>query len=165
MNFTYLPQNIYQTIVENSPIICVDVMPVRYEHSWQIGLIMRATGPEKGKWAILGGRVAKNELINQAITRHLSVDLGVKKYSFNAVNSESAPFYIQQYQHRSSGGQLLGFDPTKHAIALTYLLRISQLPKPTKEASQFKWFGSDNIPKVMAYNQQLVVKKAFNKLI
>ncbi len=162
---TYLSDELYSTITNSIPIVCVDIIPVRKTGSeWELGTIIRATGPEKDKLAILGGRIQHNETITDAIKRHLTESLEVDRFALLPSNDINRPFYIQQYFHQSSLPPPDGFDPTKHAIALTYLIEISDVLSVQGEASDFRWINQTSIPKNFGYNQQVVIEAAFSFL-
>lgn len=152
---TKLP--IYEIGVETLPIVCADIIPVK---DGKIGVIKRATGPEAGKLALIGGRVRKNQRVSDAISNHLKTDLAITKWNFHPINSEQRPFFVQQYLHKTSSNNELGYDPTKHAIAMTYLIEIEATPVPRKEADAFLWVDEEHIPDITAYNQGFVMKAA-----
>ena len=158
----YLPDELYRTVADSLPIVCVDAIPVRRAGGiWQIGIITRATGSEAGRPALVGGRIHYGETSSAAIKRHLETDLRLKTFTFFK-NDETRPFYIGQYQHIQASAGL--FDPTKHSIALTYLIKVSGAPRPRNEASAFHWIGQAEIPKVAAFNQHIVMAEAFKFL-
>lgn len=162
----YLSDEDYQLVTGAVPIVCIDVLPVRQEESgkWCVGMILRATGSQAGKLTILGGRVQHSEHIKGAIDRHLKTDLQVSSFEFLDGLAEDKPFMVQQYfQRDATDSDQYGFDPTKHAIALTYLIHISDEPRPLNEASEFHWI-SDIDHKQFGFNQQIVVKRALNYL-
>lgn len=166
MSQTYLSDNDYSLVTASVPIICVDILPVRKVESgkWQVGLIQRATGSQKGKLTILGGRIYHSESIEGSISRHLKTDLQINNFAYFENLSDDKPFMVQQYfQAESSDSHVYGFDPTKHALALTYLLKISETPKPVQEASDFFWI-SDIDEKDFGFNQQVVVDRVLGYL-
>ena len=161
----YLPDKLYDTITRHIPIICVDLIPAKkQDYKWLIGIIRRATGTEANKPALLGGRVRYQESLDSAIRRHLKTDCGVVKFQFWHVNSLDRPFYVQQYVHAESAQPPLAYDPTKHSIALTYLIEIGEEPKPGNEADDFYWITASQIPEHAAFNQHVVMAQAFNFL-
>lgn len=161
----YLSDELYKTITDNMPIACVDVMPVRKLGTrWEIGIITRATGSQSGKAAILGGRVQHGETVDQAINRHIRTDWGISEYSFYGNGNEFQPFRVQQYLHAPEASRPYGFDPSKHAIALTFLIILHDEPRPQNEASAFYWITEDAIPSECAYNQGIVMRAAFEFL-
>jgi ADP-ribose pyrophosphatase YjhB (NUDIX family) len=156
---------VYQIGVETLPIVCVDVIPVKeVEGKNWIGVIRRATGPEAGKLALVGGRVWKDLSIPKAVGYHLKNDLNITEWKFQEGNSEEHPFYVQQYFQRSNSEDKYGYDPTKHAVAMVYLVEISGEPAPRNEADIFIWVSENEMPKLTAYNHGLVMKQAFEKV-
>jgi len=163
---TRLPPELYQTVTNSIPIVCVDLIPIKQVRSeWQIGVITRATGPETGKLAILGGRIYHDEFITDAIARHMKTDWGISDYRFWEGNTISRPFYVQQYLHAKAAELPYGYDPGKHAIALTYLIELSKEPRPRNEASAFHWIEASEVPEPAAYDQHLVMAEAFKFLL
>ena len=163
--FTLLPEDLYKSITKSIPIVCVDILPVKKVRGvWQIGVIKRSTGKESGKLAILGGRIALRESIVDSIKRHLLKDLRVSNFIFYKTNTDSNPFYVQQYFMGSDSSKPYGFDPTKHAIALTYLVTINDTPIPENEASEFRWITKQEIPKKPAFNQDTLMEEVFKHL-
>lgn len=157
----YLARSVFDLVVDSVPIVCVDFLPV--SNSWpepRLGIITRATGPEAGKTALLGGRIQKDETISEAIGRHLFESLGEERFAYYPGNSEDRPFYVAQYAHAQES--VGGYDPTKHSIALTYLIRIANnQPEVVRdEASDFRWIGFDEIPDKSAYNHHKVMGEA-----
>ncbi|MDP2874116.1 MAG: DUF4916 domain-containing protein [bacterium] len=153
---------IYEMGVEILPVVCADVIPVKKDGGLiKVGVILRATGPESGKLAVIGGRVRRDQKISDAISKHLKTDLAISQWTFHPDNSEEHPFYVQQYFQRSNSNDKFGYDPTKHAIAMTYLIEIEGEPKPKNEANSFVWVTEAEIPEVTAYNHGQVMKQAF----
>ncbi len=155
-----LTEPAYELVVRNLPLICVDFLPVDYTRRQpRLGIITRATGPEAGKPAMLGGRIKKDEGIADAIHRHLFNDLRVETFNFHGGNAADRPVHVAEYAHRDHAEG--GYDPSKHAIALTYLINIyGGSLSPQNEAADFRWIGLDEIPEVSAYNHHLAMQKA-----
>ncbi len=152
----FLSPAAYDLVTAHVPIICVDLIPVNDNN--RLGTITRATGPEAGKLAMLGGRIQKDETISGAIGRHLLGSLGRPEFVYHRGNVESHPFYVAQYTHAPSASE--GFDPTKHAIAMTYLIDIKKPDRVQDEASDFRWIGFDEIPEESAYNHHIALLAA-----
>ncbi|MEG1251614.1 MAG: NUDIX domain-containing protein, partial [Citrobacter sp.] len=62
-----LPLDIFQTIVQNTPLISIDFI-VKNERD-EVLLGKRVNKPAKGYWFVPGGRIFKNETIFQAFKR------------------------------------------------------------------------------------------------
>lgn len=89
-----IPQEQYNEIIKNIPIICVDVVIV---HDNKVLLIKRSQKPCKDSWWIVGGRLFKDEQIASCAIRkakeevglhcHISKFLGVAETKFPEVHS------------------------------------------------------------------------------
>lgn len=163
----YLDDDLYKTVTENIPIICVDIIPIKKDENWKVGLIVRATGTQAKKWTILGGRIYHSESVDEAIGRHLKHDLGVENFNHFKDFSDQNPFMVQQYFMKDNfESDRYGFDPSKHSLALTYLVQIdeSQLT-PRNEAEDFVWI-EDQITDASqtGYNQHVMVNRALEAL-
>lgn len=153
---------VYEMGVKILPILCVDVIPIKRESDiYKIGVISRASGPEAGKVAVIGGRVRKDLKVAEAIGLHLKNDLAIDMWKFYQDNNEKRPFYVQQYLQKSNSTDEFGYDPTKHAVALNYIIEIEGNPKPKNEANNFVWITENEIPEVTAYNHGIVMKQVF----
>ena len=65
-NYNNIPQNIYNTIITNMPIACVDVVIF---HNNSVLMVKRKDEPAKGEWWIPGGRVVKGEMLKETAYR------------------------------------------------------------------------------------------------
>lgn len=158
----FVQPDVYKLIAALKPISSVDIIPVRTAQlSQQIGIILRATGPEAGKYGIIGGNIDKNEPITQAMARHLRTDLGITSFRLLPPQSENKPFWVQPYFHQPTPTSKHPFDPGKHSIGLTFLVEIDDQPQPKLEAGGFLWINEDQIPEATAYNQGYIMRQAF----
>ncbi len=162
----HLSDELYKTVTDNMPISCVDMIPVRQVgDEYQVGVITRATGSQKGLLAVLGGRIKKNEFVADAMARHLQESFGDGiGYRLLPANPIERPFRLQEYAHADSAEPPLCFDPSKHSVALNYLITLVGEPVPTNEASEFHWLTESEVPEHAAYNQQVVMQAAFDFL-
>lgn len=164
----YLSEDLYKSVTQNVPIICVDTIPVvKIDDQLAPGMIVRATGSQAGKLTVLGGRIFHSERIQDAMHRHLKTDLSVDSFTYFNGLSEEKPFMVQQYfmQDRIDSDQY-GFDPTKHALALTYLLMVDpEQINPQNEASDILWI-TEKIQdySTTGFNQAVVINKALDFL-
>lgn len=153
----------YRFVTATMPIICVDVIPVREQQNQvQLGYITRATGCQKDKAALIGGRVVKNEHLSEAIGRHLNEAFAIGEFAFHPSNCEGRPFFVAQHAHATESGDLDAFDPTKHSIAMTYLIEMADpsLALMNGEASAFHWASLDELPQESAFDHHLTLQKA-----
>lgn len=132
---TYLPDDLYATIEQSVPIVCVDFVPTRGD---QVGLILRDS-PFGRVWCHLGGRILRGETIAAALRRHaydtVQVDL--------ALANDPQPGYVYQWfpaEVRPDDGLPHGDDPRKHAVGLSFVVDFIGEPQPRNEAIDFRWF-------------------------
>ena len=72
----FIPEDIYRTIVDLMPILCVDC--VITNESGQYLMVLRENEPLKGEWWFPGGRVYKGEKLGCAIRRKVKEELGIR---------------------------------------------------------------------------------------
>lgn len=70
----YLTASEYETVVKSVPIFCVDLVIIKNN---KVLLIKRNNKPMKGKYFTPGGRILKNETIEEAIKRKGKEELGI----------------------------------------------------------------------------------------
>lgn len=69
-----IPEEDYKRILELVPMCCVDLVIVKDS---QVLLVKRAQEPGKGSWCIPGGRVFKNEKLEEAAIRKAKEEVGL----------------------------------------------------------------------------------------
>jgi perosamine synthetase len=67
---------LYQEIHKNLPISCADIVLKTYDGGFV--LIKRGNEPLEGEWWVLGGRIKKNETIENAARRKIREDVGIE---------------------------------------------------------------------------------------
>jgi len=85
-----LPEKVFKSVVASTPLISIDLI-VR-NNQGKILLGKRTNRPAQGYWFVPGGRILKNEAIEQAFKRLLIVELGL---DFSGVKAS----FIGTYQH------------------------------------------------------------------
>lgn len=90
-------QELYNEILTNIPIVCVD--GVLKNDKGEILFLKRDNEPAKGKWWFPGGRLLKNEKLEDAIVRKVkeetNIDVRVEKYlGYTETIFETGPFDI-----------------------------------------------------------------------
>jgi len=78
----FLEQKLYKKIMESMPIVCVDALIINEKKEYL--LVKRKNEPLKNKFWMVGGRLQKNELIEEGIKRKLkeevNIEVGLIKY-------------------------------------------------------------------------------------
>jgi colanic acid biosynthesis protein WcaH len=74
MFHSLIPQSLYNQILENMPIACVDIAVVS---SGKILLVLRKDAPARGQWWLPGGRVLKGEKMRDTARRKAIEEIGI----------------------------------------------------------------------------------------
>lgn len=152
----WLPPEDYSFVRERVPILCVDVLLSPCGESSAVGLIRRATYDGGDGWCLVGGRVLRDEHLSAAVARHVTATLGAGLCLDPATLEMRA---VAEYFTKPSADQL--HDPRKHAVALTYTAACEGIPRPTGEATDFRWFDIGELGAVdFGFGQDAVVARA-----
>jgi len=141
----HLPRPLYALVRRAVPIVCVDTLPYRMVGAdLEAGLIRRVA--EDGRstgWALVGGRVRREETLQEALERHLCGSLG-KNAQWHLPYEVERPLFAAQYFPHPRAGQRP--DPRQHAIALSYLVEVTGEVSARGEALDFRWFQLESLP-------------------
>ena len=69
-----LPDEVFAQVIENAPLIAIDLLVEDREHRVLLG--WRKNPPAQSFWFVPGGRVQKNETLDQAFARITRAELG-----------------------------------------------------------------------------------------
>jgi colanic acid biosynthesis protein WcaH len=133
----FLPNNTFQTIIESTPLISIDLLIKNSQGQFLLGF--RNNKPAQGYWFVPGGRILKDESIENSFIRLLKDELGVsasiKDAQFSGV-----------YQHFYSDN-VFGYDVTTHYVVLAYKLEldIDLSDLPDVQHSDYQWFNTDEL--------------------
>lgn len=114
-------------------------------------LIKRTNEPYKDKWALVGGAMYNNELIEDAAKRELKEKTNLVDIPLTFVN-------VEDKIDRSPVQRMFAFV----FIGLVDIDKVNILKETTK-TSDAAWFNLKNIPK-LAYDHNLILDSAINKL-
>ena len=119
----YIPQNEYNKILAQMPIVCVDIAIVYHS---KILLIRRNEQPAKGEWWLPGGRLFKNESLESCAFRKAGVETGMLGKVGKMIHYQSTVF------------------DTVHSVNFCYMFHADNSNvRLDNTASEFKWI--DNI--------------------
>lgn len=152
---TWLSEEEYKLVISKTPIPTVDLVILRQSSvGWEILLLVRKTGYAKGEWCLIGGRVRKNELLEDTIRRQTK-DLGIevkiyKPFAFNF------PALVNDH---------LNQDKTKQPLCCVYPVKITKgiIKDEGEEYKGFGWFPVDNLPK-LAFDHQFEIEETLKRL-
>ena len=143
-----IPTELYRQILENMPISCVDIVIF---HKGKVLLVYRKEEPAKGKWWVPGGRIHKNEKLNDAVTRKVkeetNLDVIIEKQ-------------IGGYEYMSDKG-IYDLKTGTHAVTVNYLVTPleGQEIKVDETSSDYRWIDKIEesldpyIKKILKYDE------------
>ena len=103
-----LSEETFKTIVASTPLISIDLVVRDNQNNILLG--KRVNRPAKDYWFVPGGRVLKDESIEQAFKRLLKIELGIENYE---------PTFKGVYQHFYDDN-FSEDDFTTHYVVLAY---------------------------------------------
>ncbi len=143
-----IPEKVYREIRRQMPIVCIDVV-ITDGKKFLLG--KRKNQPEKGKWWIPGGRILKNESLQDAAKRVLRQETGLKAKSMKFLG-------FDELLH--SPGYFTGM--TAHNIAFVFEAKIGANAKVKLDSqnSKARWFSKIN-PSWHPYAKKFLKKAGF----
>ena len=130
-----LTQDTFKTIVASTPLISIDLIVRDPQNNVLLG--KRVNRPAQGCWFVPGGRVLKDESIEQAFIRLLKVELGIDK-----VNAIFKGIFQHFYDDNFSEETF-----TTHYVVLAYEViftgDIASLP--VSQHNDYRWFSEKTL--------------------
>ncbi|TDF81202.1 GDP-mannose mannosyl hydrolase [Pseudomonas sp. H9] len=131
----FLPLETFRTIVASTPLIAIDLIVRNLQG--QILLGKRLNRPAQGSWFVPGGRVLKNETLDDAFERLTHSELG---RSYERSQASFLGIYEHFYED-SVFGQAVA-DPSSHYVVLAYQLFVPVgdiLELPAQQHAEYRW--------------------------
>ena len=142
-DYQKLPPEIFRTIVQYTPLVSVDLIVHRHD---KILLGRRVNRPAKGYLFTTGGRVLKNETLEEAQKRIAKVELGLEKLP-------AAPIFLGVFEHFYDDSVFEGI--STHYVNLAYRLDVEELNHlPSDQHSEYVWLTVEELmasPEVHPY--------------
>jgi colanic acid biosynthesis protein WcaH len=141
----------FAQLVRLTPLVSIDLVVRDGARRMLLGL--RENRPAQGCWFVPGGRIGKNERIEQAFRRICAAELG-REFPLSAAR----PLGVFEHLYEDNFADLPGFGT--HYVVLAYRLDADpvSLKLPTLQHSRYKWMSDDEIaahpnvhPHVCAY--------------
>jgi len=131
----YLDDDNFRLVVASTPLISIDL--IIENSAGQILLGKRTNRPAQGFWFVPGGRIQKNERLNQAFSRLVREELGLE-----AKRREAR--LLDVYEHLYSDS-VFGEDPDTHYVVLGYHLKAEpdQNSIPAVQHSDYRWWSKE----------------------
>tara|TARA_B100000925_G_scaffold291643_1_gene280522 strand:+ start:2998 stop:3447 length:450 start_codon:yes stop_codon:yes gene_type:complete len=131
-----LDKDLYKKVMENMPVVCVDA--VIMNELGEYLLVKRKNEPLKNKFWMVGGRLHKNELTNDAIKRKIKEEAGIE----NGVIKYLGHFeeFFEKTEQKING--------KFHSISFVYFVFVDSKSniKIDKQSSEYKWVKK--LPKI-----------------
>ena len=135
----YTPANTYLKIIENSPIVSVDL--IIFNHNGEVLLGKRLNEPGKNTLFVPGSRLRKNEETKNAIERIADEELGIflNKSAFNLLGA-----YNHVYSNNFANDAF-----STHYICFAYTIVLEHQFKinPDEQHAEFCWMDPSELVK------------------
>ena len=123
----------FKTIVDSAPLISIDVLAKRNN---KVLLGKRVNKPAQDYYFSIGGRIRKNETIDNAMTRIFQNELNIEL--------KSKPKFIGAFEHFYNDS--IYEDVSTHYVNLAYEYEAEEIPNlPTEQHDEYKWFTIDEL--------------------
>lgn|SRR3989338_7539970 len=125
-----IPEKEYNKIISNVPICCVDLV---IAYKGKVLLVYRNGPFFKNKWFVPGGRIYKNETIEEAVKRKAFEETGLKVKIIKQLG------VYQAFEENEDSKEINGF----HTIGIGFLVEPVSLSeiKLDETSSAFKWIS------------------------
>ena len=128
-----LDYQIFKTVVDSTPLISIDIL---IKKGNKILLGKRINKPAQGYFFSIGGRINKNETIDNAMARvalnELNIDL------------KSTPEFMGVFEHFYDDS--LYENVSTHYVNIAYEYEMEETPDlPAEQHSEYKWFTIDEL--------------------
>ncbi len=129
----FLDSTTFSTIIGNTPLISIDLI-VKNDQG-QVLLGKRVNKPALDSWFVPGGRIYKDETLDDAFARIVNDELGL---SFNRLDAKFYGLYEHFYEDN-----VFGDDFSTHYIVLAHEIHIeSSIPLTNDQHSSYQWFDT-----------------------
>ena len=123
----------FKTIVDSAPLISIDILLKKGD---KVLFGKRVNKPAQGYFFSIGGRINKNEAIDNAMARVALNELNIEL--------ESIPKFIGVFEHFYDDS--IYKDVSTHYVDIAYEYEVKEIPDlPTEQHSEYKWFTIDEL--------------------
>jgi len=130
-----LDNKTFETVISSTPLISIDLL-VKKDNKILLG--KRINKPAQGYLFSIGGRVYKNETINNAMIRIAKDELNIEL--------KLTPRFIGVFEHFYDDSIYQGV--STHYVNLAYEMEIEEtLNLPSEQHNEYQWFTIDELLK------------------
>lgn len=128
----------FKEVIKNTPLISIDLIIKNNKEEILLGY--RKNAPAKDNWFVPGGRIWKNETLDNAFKRITKSELGQE------IERKNASFYkVSQHFYDDNKFEITGL--STHYVVISYQIDNFNQVQLTKDDqhSQFRWFKTDEL--------------------
>ena len=130
-----LDDRTFEAVISSTPLISIDLL-VKKDNKILLG--KRINKPAQGYLFSIGGRVYKNEAIDNAMMRIANNELNI--------SLKSIPKFMGVFEHFYEDS--IYQDVSTHYVNLAYEIEIEEAPKlPTEQHNEYQWLTIDELLK------------------
>ena len=123
----------FKTIIDSTPLISIDIL-LKKDNKVLLG--RRVNKPAQGYFFSIGGRINKNETIDNAMARVALNELNIYL--------KSTPEFIGVFEHFYDDSMYENV--STHYVNLAYEYEVEDaLDPPTEQHSEYQWFAIDEL--------------------
>ena len=132
-----LDKEVFADVVRNTPLVSIDLIVRNSSGKYLLG--MRNNEPARHYWFVPGGRVNKNEKLDDAFVRITEKELG-KSFQRNDASFKGV------YQHMYSTNFSQQGDFGTHYVVLAHVLDIGDYtPVSDDQHDEYRWMSAEDI--------------------
>jgi len=123
----------FKTVIDSTPLVSIDIL-LKKDNKILLG--KRVNKPAQGYFFSTGGRVNKNETIDNAMGRIAKNELNIEL--------KTEPKFIGVFEHFYDDS--IYKDVSTHYVNLAYEYEVKEvLNLPTEQHNEYKWFTIDEL--------------------
>ena len=128
-----LDDTTFKTIIESAPLISIDIL-LKKDNKFLLG--RRVNKPAQGYFFSTGGKINKNESIDNAMSRIAKNELNIEL--------KTTPEFIGVFEHFYDDS--IYENISTHYVNLAYEYEVEEIPNlPTEQHSEYQWFSIDKL--------------------
>ncbi|MBI6554754.1 MAG: GDP-mannose mannosyl hydrolase [Rhodanobacter sp.] len=131
----------FNTVVMSTPLVAIDLIVRKPNGDTLLGL--RINRPAYGFWFVPGGRIQKNETLDDAFRRLTHEELG---HTFERADAQLLGVFEHFYDDSVFANA--GNGPDTHYVVLGYCLTLAEnqvLEPPTEQHRHYRWWPLDEL--------------------
>lgn len=135
----FLEKETFKTVIASTPLVSIDLLVKNTQGEYLLGY--RTNQPAKNFWFVPGGRILKDESMDDAFIRLCKDELGVQ------LTRNEAKF-LGPFEHFYND-YVFGDEVTTHYVVLGYelVIDIELSSLPNEQHNEYMWFSKNELLK------------------